>query len=127
MAPASGDERKETVLELVPLAGAWRKVKNGDCESEFIGELLQLDLPEAHARAVAAAAIGRDRQATGLRVALVTHRGPPGAYRIDRESRSIVVDPDADPAFVIGDVIDPVGRGAAERRVDEVMDPNRLG
>jgi hypothetical protein len=38
-----------------------------------------------------------------------------------------VVDPDADPSFVVGDVVNAVGRGATELRVDEVVDADRFG
>ena len=48
------------MLDLVPLAGAWRQMADGDGKFEFIGKLLKLDFPQADPIAVAAAAIGRD-------------------------------------------------------------------
>ena len=56
--PVDGDEREEAVFDLVPLAGAWRQMTNRDRKLELVGQFLQLDLPKAHAIAVAAAAIG---------------------------------------------------------------------
>src|SRR5450755_4182655 len=96
-------------------------------QSQFVGELLEFDLPKANARAVASAAVGSDRQAMGARVAGVSHEHPPGAYRIHGEGGGVVIDPDADPSFVVGDVVDAVGRGATELGIDEVVDTNRLG
>jgi hypothetical protein len=50
------------MLDLVPLAGAGRQVTDGDRDIKFVGQLLQLQLPQPHPRAVAAAAVGRDQQ-----------------------------------------------------------------
>ena len=50
------------MLDLVPLAGAGRQMAHGDGKLDFIGQLLQFDFPQAHAIAVASAAIGGDHQ-----------------------------------------------------------------
>src|SRR5688500_20279791 len=47
-APVLGDEREEAVLDLVPFAGAWREMTDGDVDIEFVGESLKFDLPQAH-------------------------------------------------------------------------------
>ena len=46
--PVLGDEREEPMLDLVPFAGAWRQMANGDLDAELLGEGLKLDLPKAH-------------------------------------------------------------------------------
>src|ERR1035437_208387 len=46
--PVAGDEREEAMLDLVPLAGAGRQVTDGDRDIEFVGQLLQLQLPQPH-------------------------------------------------------------------------------
>ena len=38
-APVAGDEGEEAMLDLVPLAGAWRQVTDGDRDIEFVGQL----------------------------------------------------------------------------------------
>jgi hypothetical protein len=43
-----GDEREQTVLDLVPFARSRRKVMNLDRYAEFIGEFLQLAFPKTH-------------------------------------------------------------------------------
>ena len=58
--PVDRDEREKPVLDLVPLAGAWREMADGDGKFEFIGKPLKLDFPQADPITVAAAAIGRD-------------------------------------------------------------------
>src|ERR1700754_4977254 len=68
-APVDRDEREQPVLDLVPLAGARRKVADVDREVEFIGELLKLGLPHARAVAVAAAGIGGDEDLAGAGIA----------------------------------------------------------
>jgi hypothetical protein len=55
-APVDRDEREQTVLDLVPLAGAGREVTDVDRHVEVVGDALQLVLP--HVRPVAVAAPG---------------------------------------------------------------------
>jgi hypothetical protein len=126
-APVARDKREETVLDLVPFAGARREMEDNDGQSQLVRQFLEFNLPEAHAGSVASATVGGDRQSMGVGVAMAPHGGPPGAYRVDREGGGVVVDADTDPPFVGGDVIDAIGRGAAELRVDEVADADRLG
>ena len=61
--PVDGDEREETMLDLIPLAGAGRQVADRDGQFELVGQLLKLDLPQTHAITVAATAVGGDHQA----------------------------------------------------------------
>lgn len=49
-----GDVAEESMLDLVPLRGAGRKVADADCQAGPVGERLQLELPQSAARAVAA-------------------------------------------------------------------------
>ena len=64
-APVLGDEGEQAVLDAVPFAGAGRQMADGDRHPEFVGQHLQFALPQPHARAVAAAAIGGDQQPRG--------------------------------------------------------------
>src|SRR5215470_13760500 len=57
-APVLGDEGEHTMFDSVPLAGAWRMMGDGDGKAGLVGEVLQLDLPEADTGAIAAATIG---------------------------------------------------------------------
>ena len=59
--PVLSDEGEETVLDLVPLAGAGRQVTDCNSKAEFVGEPLQFELPQAQACSVAAAAVGGDQ------------------------------------------------------------------
>ena len=94
---------------------------------ELVGQLLQLDLPQTHAIAVAAAAVGGDHQALGLGMALLSHRPPPSADRVDGEAGGVVIRADADPADIVVDVVDAVRHGAAQLGIDEVMNVDELG
>ena len=68
-APVLSDERKETVLYFVPLAGAGRQMTYGNSKAELIGKPLQFELPQAQARSVAAAAIRSDQETLGIAIA----------------------------------------------------------
>ena len=65
--PVLGDGREQPVFDLVPLAGARRKVTHRNFQPGFIREFLQLQLPQAEAIAIAAARIGGDQQAGRVR------------------------------------------------------------
>ena len=71
--PVLSNARKETVFDLVPFAGARRKMADGDAQCGFIGELLQFQFPQPHTGATASAAVSGNRQAGGLRVCLLPH------------------------------------------------------
>src|SRR5262245_60313575 len=64
--PILGNEAEHAMLDLIPLAGARRKVRDMDREVEGIGQPLQLGFPQAYATAVTAAAIRRDIEVRGL-------------------------------------------------------------
>src|ERR1700684_4413324 len=67
--PVSCDVAKESVLDLVPFARSRRIVTNFYNQPRLVGKTLQLQFPQPIARAVAAAAVGRDHQSFGLLVA----------------------------------------------------------
>ena len=49
------------MLDAVPFTGAGWQIVHGDGDPEFIGQHLQFPLPQAHAVAIAAAAVGIDQ------------------------------------------------------------------
>src|SRR6202142_1001654 len=86
-----------------------------------MGEALQFKFPQSHPRAVRSAAIGGDHQAARERIANMADVLPPSADRLNREGRRVVVDPDADPARVGGEIINSVRHGAAELLDQEIV------
>jgi len=55
-APVLRDMTEQAMLDFVPFRRAGRIVANADGQSGLVGELLQFDFPQAHARAIGAAA-----------------------------------------------------------------------
>jgi hypothetical protein len=119
--PVLRDEREEAVLDLVPLARTRRQVTHGDGEAQLVGEALQLELPEAQAVAIAAAAVRGDHERRGLRIDRRAHLLPPRADRLHRELAGVVADADTHPRLVLSKVVDAVGRRAPDLVVDEVV------
>ena len=76
-APIRGDEREQPVFNLVPFAGARRKMTDGNRKARFIRQLLQLQFPESQPRAIAAPAIRRDQQRARLRIQRSSFVTPP--------------------------------------------------
>src|SRR5919106_433814 len=111
----------------VPLARPRGEVAGRDGQARAIGQLLQLPLPEPEPGAVAASGIGRDEQRARAPVAGAPHLLPPAADRAHRKAGSVVVDPDAHPAGVAGEVVDAVGHRLALDGDEEVVHPHGLG
>ena len=61
------------MVDFAPLADAGRQVADHGVEAEFVGQLLQLALPQPDPLAIAAAAIGGDQQPGRVGVARLRH------------------------------------------------------
>src|SRR5580658_3763659 len=116
--PVFGDVAEESMLDLVPLGGAGRKVRDADREARAVGESLEFQLPESSAIAIAAPAVSRDEQFGGIGVGLLAHVPPPAGDGLHGELRGVMVDAYADPCSIRGEVIDAVGNRLAEILVD---------
>src|SRR6202158_3700660 len=103
------------MLDLVPLARPGRKVTDRDVHSELIGQLLKLDLPKSQSGAVAATAISCDQEPPSAVVERASHVPPPATDTLHGKARGIVVDPDADPAAIVGEI--EIGRASCRERV----------
>src|SRR5581483_10583046 len=84
-APVLADEGEQAVLDLVPFAGAGRKVAHGNRHSQLVSKLLKLHFPQVSSGPVAATSIRSDQQAPSLRISLTAHRLPPAAHRLYRK------------------------------------------
>src|SRR6266851_1843822 len=115
------DAYEQAVLDLIPLRRARRIVMDVEHEARLVGELLQLDLPQPDTRSIRAAAVGRDRQPAGFRVALAPHRVQPAADGGDGKLSRIACDPDAHPPCIGANVVHAIGHDLAELLVLEVM------
>src|SRR6516164_5383071 len=88
--------------------GAGREVADHDVQAGLAGQLAQAGLPGPGPVAVRSAGIGGDQQHPGTGVVVPAAGGPPAAQGLDRELGGVVIDPDADPPGVTGQVIYPV-------------------
>src|ERR1017187_10385353 len=57
---------------------------------------------------------------------LPPHGLPPAAYTLDGELGGVMVHPNVHPTSVAADIVDPIGSGAPELLVQEVMHPHLL-
>src|SRR5512132_3198851 len=120
--PVGSDVAEHPVLDLVPLARTRGQVAHTDAQATLLSEALQFPLPQPRAGAVAAATVGGNQQLRGLRIHCRTHLEPPGTDRCDREGWRVMVHADTDPADVGVQVVDAIGDGLAQLRVNEVVD-----
>src|SRR5271168_1501970 len=95
---------------------------NGDRNIYFIGKFLKGYFPQTNARSVAAAAIRIHQETLRARVLPFSAVQPPLPQRIHREARGVKTDSDADPTFVLGDVVNAIRRCPTDLRIDKIID-----
>ena len=83
------------------LTGPRWKMTNDQFHPEVIGQLLQAELPEPRATAVAAATISRDQKVGGVRKPQHSHLRPPLTNAVGCETGGIMINPDVDPTLVV--------------------------
>src|SRR3954449_235327 len=91
-------------------------------QAGLVGQGLQLAFPQSPPPPIGAAAVGRDHQPGRGGIAGTAHLVEPAADRIARELGGVAGDPDADPAAVVGQIVDPVRHHLAKLLVLEVVD-----
>src|SRR5579871_3148658 len=119
--PVAGDVTEQAVFDLIPFAGARRKMADLDLEPGFVTQLLQFDLPQATAAAVAATAVSGDQQAPCLAMTMPAQTFPPASNRGDSKLGRVAADADADPGLVVPQVIDAIRNGLALARIGKVV------
>lgn len=93
------------MLDLVPLAGAGRKVTDRDRQSGLNRQLLQLPFPQAQAVTVTASGVSGDEQIGGARVKPVPLLTPPASDGGYRETRRVVIGAHVDEATVLPQIV----------------------
>jgi hypothetical protein len=84
-APVHRGVREQSVLDLAPLAGAWREVTHRDGGARAVGKLLQFPPPETQTGTVAAARISGDQQRLGLAIGRSVHLLAPAPNHLATE------------------------------------------
>ena len=69
-APVLSNVTEHAMLDLVPLAGARRKMTDMNRHAQIDGHFMERDFPHATTAAVAATSIGRDQQLLGIAITL---------------------------------------------------------
>lgn len=107
--PVLGNMIEHAVLDLVPFARARWQMTDGDVQSRFIGQPLQLDLPQPRAAPVALTPISDDQKVMGVWIGRASHVLPPAAQCFHRKLRGIMLGADTHPAFIGRHVLNTVG------------------
>src|ERR1700694_6188183 len=115
------------MLNLVPLARPRREVAHAEAQSGLVRKVLQFELPQACAVAIASPGVRSDEQVIGLRVRLLAHHLPPLPDRSYGELGGVVVATDADPRLAACHVVDAVRDGLADRGLGDGAPERLLG
>src|SRR5262249_39459586 len=124
--PILTDVCKESMFNLVPLAGSWWQMANGDLQTSFIGQLLQLGLPQPGPVPVAAATVSGDQHTLGVGVGLLPHHVPPAPDARHRKRCSIMIRSHIHPTRVLRRVIHPIWSDLAQLGNLKIMDADSL-
>jgi len=88
----------------------------------------ELDLRRPETMTVRPTAIGGDEQLGDVRQAALSHFAPPAPHRLHCEAGGVDAIADRHPSVIVVGVLDAVGHGPTELRIDEVVGggPRRL-
>src|SRR5580692_5444252 len=122
--PVLGNKAKQAMLDLVPFAGSGWKMADTQAQIQVIGQFLQGHFPQTRAITVTAAAVCRDQEFSRPWKTLCPHALPPALNRSSSKLSRVAMNPHADPALVVHQVVDPIRNGFAQSGVLEVMNAN---
>src|SRR5487761_1747999 len=112
---------EQPMFNLVPFAGARRKMADLDFQPGLVTQLLQFDFPKTTSTAVAATAVGCDQQSRCLSMATTAQPLPPTPNRRDGKFRRVAADADRDPRFVVAQIVYTIGNRFAFAWIGKVM------
>ena len=100
------------MLDLVPFAGAGRKVTHRNAQSRLIGEFLQLQLPQPQSPPVAATPVGSNQNRLRIRINASALKAPPAPNGGHRKGTGVMVGSHVDKTGIASDVVNAIGIGA---------------
>ena len=100
---------------------------DGSLKQCFVGELLELELPESKMRTVTSAAVRSNQELLRLGVQAPALMAPPAANRRHSEGPGVVIGPHVDEALVSTDVVDAIRIRPRHVRIREVVAIHRPG
>src|SRR5690606_12236879 len=112
---------EQTVLYLVPLAGAGREVAHANRKVELVRYALKLLLPDVRTIAVASTCICSDEDLPSVGVALRANLLPPGFDGRHRKHWCVVVDTHTHETVVGAEVVDAIWNRLTNRSTRKIM------
>ncbi len=112
--PMRCDMAKHSMFNLIPFAGPWRDMADGDSEAGLIRQALQCELPQPTPPRMTAPFLSCNHQLAGLGIGGHTHLVPPTAQGLNRKLGRIMIGAHTDPARVGRLIRDPVRNPFAE-------------
>ncbi len=120
--PILGDERKESMFNLIPSASPRRKMTDGNRHPNLISQLLQFPFPEASTRTIATTAISGNHQRAGIRISFLSQSTPPSSNSLNGKCSCIMIDSNTDPTNISFQIINSIGNRFAFILIWKIMD-----
>src|ERR1700730_5610788 len=88
--PIDGNEGKESMLDLIPFTGGWRKMDHRDGDLFFIGKFLQFFLPQSIPYPIGTTTISGDQQLALFWIERFSPLLPPPSDALDSKLSGIM-------------------------------------
>src|SRR3990172_889675 len=119
--PNGAGQGEHPMFDRVPLGGSCGIMSDSDSQAEFVGQVLQAQLPSPTTVAIGASAVGFDGQPRGPRILAAADPQPPRTDGTYCKSCRLMRGADHDVACVAILVIDAIGEGAAPGQRGKVV------
>src|SRR6266702_121256 len=99
------------MLNLIPFAGRWWIMSDGNGNVFFIGKVLQFLLPQSVSHGIGATPISGDEKLLFVWIECFPRLLPPPSDTLDRKFSRVMVKADVDKSVIMGQIVDPIGDG----------------
>ena len=107
--PVDGNEGKESMLNLVPLAGGRWLMSHRDREAFLVGKFLEFLLPKTISCPIRATPIRRDQQFVVIAIERFAKVSPPSSDTLHCKLSRIMIDAHVHKAMLVDQIIDAIG------------------
>jgi hypothetical protein len=120
--PVDGDEGKQAMLNCIPFAGSWWIMGDSNGNLFFIGQVLQLLLPQSVSHPIGPTSISGDEELLFVGIERFCRPLPPPSDTLDCKFSRVVVQANVDKSLVMDQIVDPIGDGFAISEGKKVID-----
>ncbi len=104
------------MLNLIPFAGSWWIMGDGNENLFFIGQVLQLLVPQSVSHPIGPTSISGDEELLFVRIERFCRLLLPPSDTLDRKFSRVMVEANVDTSLVMDQIVDPIGMALPSAR-----------